>query len=182
MMDEQKEPLGGIENAKTAAETVETSNQQKETLSFRATMAQMPYALIRLAISRFAASATLAIAITIMWVLTKDWHYSIGYIISLFAAYVGMDIIWKYGDNRIQQQRMVICKVTRGLKNQVHLILRDASTTDLLNEEVAPKTYTIQMSKKDQTMVCPGTVMNIFISETSPNTILAYEILGEIGA
>lgn len=182
MIDEQKEPLEGMENTETATETVYAGDPARESLSLRATMAQMPYPLIRLAISRFAASATLAIAITIMWVLTKDRHYSIGYIISLFAAYVGMDIIWKYGDNRIQQQRMVISKVTRCLKNQVHLILRDAATTDLLNEEVAPKSYTIQMPKKDQTMVCPGTVMNIFISDTSPNTILAYEILGEIGS
>ena len=157
-------------------EVPETSQK----MSFQETVASLPHPLMTQVLKRFSTAATTALVVTIAWIMLKDWHYAIGYAIALFAAYVGMDIIWKYGDGKILQSRMVICKATKGLKNQVHIILRDAAATDLLKADIETYSFSLEIPARKRSMISPGTVMDIYISESSPNTILAYEILGEV--
>lgn len=162
---------------------VAESAEKAEKLSLRAVLQQLPPTLMTQTLKRFGSAALMVALITIMALLAKDWHYCLGYIVALFAAYSGMDIIWKYGEGKIHAVRMVLCKAYRQVlrKNQIVIILRDASVSNLTTQEFETYKYSIEVPAREQPMLTPGTVLNVYICETAPNNILAYEILGEMG-
>lgn len=159
----------------------EIKNEKQEVikLNFRQSIAQLPEVLMTVVLRRFGLAA-IALAITlIMFFITKDWYCFGGFLLSLMAAYLGLDIIWKFGDDKIMVARIVVCKVHRKRKGQLHVIIRDANVQDIVKEDFDTVRVIINANIKDRDNIIPGTVMDIFFMENAPGTVLTYEILGD---
>lgn len=153
-----------------------------EKMSLRKAIQILPSPLQTEVLKRFG-TALLALLVTIVMVcMFRDWTYCGGLIISLLAVYLGLDIIWKYVEGKIHMARMVVCKAMPVWhnKNQVDVILRDASIENLLVKEIETYKFQIGVSRRNRGTITAGTVMDVYVSESAPHAVLAYEILGEI--
>lgn len=154
-----------------------------EKLGFRQALAMLPRVLMTEVLKRFGAALLVLLLTVAMLLLSKDAMYSIGFILVLVIAYLGLDIVWKYGDNKILVARMIVCKATRSIRqrDRFHVILRDASIQDLVGQDYETYKYDLTVAARDRETLSAGTILDIYISESAPHAILAYEILGEAG-
>lgn len=141
----------------------------------------LPAVLQKEVLKRIGGAAILLISTVIVLITTKEWLNCFGFLFALFLAYLGIDIIQKFKNGKIMVARMVVSKARKWRKSgRIHVILRDASITDITTQEVQTYSCQISASLKDRFYITSGTVLNIYVSESSPNAVLAYEILGEL--
>lgn len=160
----------------------EQTEQKRATINLRQAMQALPPSLQAEVLKRFG-TALLALLITIVMVcIFRDWTYFGGLLIVLLAIYLALDIIWKYTEGKIHVARMIVCKATPVWhnKNQVDVILRDATIENLLVQEVETYKFQLSVSRRERGSITAGTVMNIYVSESAPHAVLTYDILGEI--
>lgn len=158
---------------------IENEKQEVIKLNFRQAIAQLPEVLMTIVLKRFGLAAAALVITLVMFFITKDWYCFGGLILSLMAVYLGLDIIWKFGDDKIMVARIIVCKVYRRRKGQLHVIIRDANVQDIVKEDFETFRVVINANIKDRDNIIPGTVMNIFFTENAPGTVLTYEILGD---
>lgn len=168
-------------NEKTWLDEELAQEQKMEKLTFRQAISQLPQILMHEVIKRLGTAVIVTLVTIAMIILTKDWMYAVGFLLALLATYLGLDIIWKFGEGKILVARMLVCKSNRSLRqrNKYHVILRDASIEDLAGKEIDTFKYDLTVSARDIGNITTGTILDIFISEAAPHAILAYEILGE---
>lgn len=159
------------------------NEEAAEKLGFRQTLAMLPRVLMAEVIKRFGAALLVLLLTVTMLLLSKDVMYSVGFILVLVLAYLGLDIVWKYSDNKILVARMIVCKATRSIRHRdrYHVILRDASIQDLVGQDYETFKYDLTVAVRDRETLSSGTILDIYISESAPHAILAYEVLGEAG-
>lgn len=164
-------------------EQTDPATEPVEKLGFRQTLAVLPRVLMAEVLKRFGAALLILLLAVAMLFLSKDAMYSIGFILALVFAYLGLDIIWKYGDNKILVARMIVCKANRSIRqrDRFHVILRDASIQDLVGQDYETYKYDLTVAARDRDAISAGTILDVYISENAPHAILAYEILGEAG-
>lgn len=168
-------------NEKSFAEAeIETEQNEVQKMTFRQAIAQLPEILMVVALKRFGIAAMAFLATLVMLFISKDWYCCGGFLISLLAVYLGLDIIWKFAENKILIARTVVCKVHRGRKGQLHVTLRDANVQDIVKENFETIKVDINANARDRDNIIPGTVMDIYFCESAPNAIIAYELLGDI--
>ena len=153
-----------------------------EKIPFREALALLPRVLMTEVVKRIGTALLVAFATLLMVIISKDWMYAAGFVLALLVGYLGLDIIWKFSKGKILVARMLVCKSTRAIRyrNKYHVILRDATIEDVSGVNVDDTfRYDIVVSPRDNGNITSGTILDIYIAENAPNSILAYEILGE---
>jgi hypothetical protein len=157
--------------------------EPEEKLTFREAMATLPRVLMVEVLKRFAVAFAVLVVTLIALFVSKDWMICAGFLLMLVAAYLGLDIIWKHGDGKLLVAKMIICKASRaiGKRDKYHLILRDASIQNLVGQDYDTVKVDIIVAARDHDNITNGTILNIYFNKDAPTTVLAYEILGEVG-
>ena len=153
-----------------------------EKIPFRQAFALLPRVLMIEVLKRIGIAILAAFATLLMTIISKDWMYCAGFFLAALAAYLGLDIVWKFSCNKVMVARMLICKSTRSIRqrNKFHVILRDATIEDVAGVNVDDTIrYDIVVAHRDSGNMTVGTILDIYFAENAPNTVLAYEILGE---
>lgn len=158
---------------------VEQEAENANKLTFRQAYASLPSVLMTLVIKRILLGVAILILTVIVLFVMRDIMCCVGFLIALLSFYLALDIIWKYGEDKIMVARMYVCKSSRKRKGQLDVILRDAAVTDIVAQDFDTYKYTITAATKaDIGNIDAGTIMDIYIFTNNPNAIIAYEILG----
>lgn len=160
-------------------EQQKNKSKPENKISFRQAFGSLPPVLMTTVMKRFGIAAIVLILTIVMLFVSKDVMICAGFLLALLAAYLGLDIIWKYADDKILVARMRVCKATVARKGQVRVILRDAQITNVVAQDFETYKYSISIAaKEDRENITEGTIMDIYICQNAPNAVLAYEILG----
>ena len=156
--------------------------EQNQKPSLRQAITMLPRVLMVEVLKRLAAAILVFILSIVMVAVSHDWMYCVGFLIAVLAAYLAFDIIWNFRDGKIQAYKMVVCKasLSKRHRDKVHVTLRQAEVKDLIGTDYETYKFDISASNRDRENITTDTLLNIYISETAPHSILAYEILGEV--
>lgn len=157
------------------------TEEQQEKMGFRQAFTTLPRSLQLVFFQRMAYCLLAAMATLLTVCISKDPVYCVGFLISLFSAYLGMDIIWKYAGGKLYTAKMVVCKAQREWRkssNQYNVILRDASIENPAKEDSETAKFRLTVTRSDAGNITEGTVLQIYFFENAPRNVLAYDILG----
>lgn len=155
---------------------------QERKYTFREVFSLMPHPLTSLVVKQMAFAVCILLLSVVMLITSKQWFFCSGVLIALLFSYMGLNVVWKYADNKIFCQRMVICKAKAVGKQRFYLLLRDAQYTkeQLLTEDIPVMKSYLTVSGKDKGSMTEGTIMDVYAYESSPYNIMAWEIIGSI--
>lgn len=152
------------------------SDNTKQEPSFMQYFLNLPLALQKRVVKQFV-SCILIVFLTVLCLLIyKHRGYCIGFLIALYLAYLGCDLIWSYYSGKIQCHRMVCIKASRALgQEHVDLVMRELE--EGVDAEQAIHKFYLPVSKKDAKMITENTVMHIYLRADQPARIQAWEII-----
>lgn len=158
----------------------EQDEHKKETLSeeksFCECVGALPMALKGRFLKQIVGSLAVALIILFFAFVSKDWRCLLGLAFSLYIAYIGMDIVWKYDAGIIVRKKVRCISAAKVLGNKERLIVA-LRNLDRRNAD-EPETYKFYfpVSKKDSGLIAPDVVMDIYINSKNPSEILAWEL------
>lgn len=153
--------------------------ENKET-TFRQVLFAAPPVLQRKFLKHQLTALAVAALTIILLVYFNTWAYCVGFLIALYVAYLGLTIIWDYGEEKIVSRRMVCIKAQRLLNQErMYLILRMVDGEPQDEEQV--KKFYISAAKKELSLLTPNTVMEIYFRKDRPTELLAWEIVDYTG-
>ena len=161
-------------------ETTKKTRQSKP--SFWEALQQLPRVLLLEVLKRVGTFFVTLLLTIFMLCIEQDWMYCIGFVISLCVLYLSLDIVIKYRNGQIYVARMIVSKTQKNWrrKSRIRTILRSANIKDVTSQEIVETyQYDLPVTLRNKGMITPGTVLDIYFYESSPHTILAYEVLGE---
>lgn len=156
------------------------SIQKKDKVSFIDTLNTMPEPLRNKALKQFGSSICL-LGITILAIIyTSDITCCIGFLLSLIVLYTGLDIVWKWADEKIELFRVKVYKSKSMRNGMINIMVRDAtiSDEDILTTDFKTFSYTIPVSKKTKGLINEGTILDIYLNPANPTLAVTYEIVG----
>ena len=139
---------------------------------------EMPSVLSKIVLKRIGLALVMLIITTISLFFTKDATYIMGYVITLLALCSGISPVWQFGNGKIMVARMIVCKVNRAGRKQIHVIMREAAVENVIEGVYDTFQYDITVDRYDKENFAEGTVVDIYFTQSEPNKVLAYEILG----
>lgn len=139
----------------------------------------MPSVLHKRFMKQLAGSAAMAILTLVLLVTTKEWAYCWGFLFSVYLAYLGLSLVWDYGEKKIICKPMVCIKASRVSKERMYLILRDLDAP-MMAENVTHQFY-IPASKTELNLITTNTILNVYYDPRSPIEMVGWEIIGMAG-
>lgn len=153
--------------------------ENKET-NFRQVLFAAPSVLQQRFLKHQLTALAVAALTIILMIYFKTLTYCVGFLIALYVAYLGLSIIWDYGEEKIVSRRMVCIKAQRRLNQErMCLILRLADGEPQDGEPV--RKFYISAPKKEISLLTPNTVMEIYFRKDRPTELLAWEIVDYTG-
>lgn len=151
--------------------------EKEQQLTFLQKVFQLSVALKKKFLAYMAVCILVAAIAVSMMIVFKDLRFSIGFLIALYIAYMGMDIVWSAYGGKIIQQQMVCLKTTKHpILNCLEVIFQEIGTEKTAEESI--HSFYIPNTKKNKLMFTQSTVMDIFYRPDTPSEITAWAILG----
>jgi len=130
---------------------------------------------------RFGKQMVAAFAICLMTIIFiahfKSWEYSLGFLIALYVAYIGFDVVWKYSEGRVVCKRMKCVKAMTLPKVERLIVMMKELVSDESAEPPSVREYYIPISNKQKRLFTEGAICDIYYNESSPGEILAWEVV-----
>lgn len=150
----------------------------QEDIPFFQQAASLPAPLLKRFMKQIAGSLLMAVMTIVVMLFTKDWEYCWGFLFSLYIAYLGVSLVWKYREGKILCQSMACIKATRLTKQRMFLILREMNPSPGATKTTHE--FYIPASGKDLNLLTQNTIMDVYYDPSSPIEIIAWEITGNL--
>lgn len=140
----------------------------------------LPQAIQKRFVKQIGASFLIVILTIILLVYFKEWGYCFGFIIALYIAFLGFNIVWNYQSGKIVCKPMICVKaITVPGVERIYVIMKETEPEEG-NQKVIHEYY-IPVSAKDKKIFTTNTVINICYNTNSPLEVLAWEVIDYVG-
>lgn len=126
-------------------------------------------------------SAICVFGVTVLAIVyTNDMMCCVGFLLSLVVLYIGLDIVWKWSERKIEYFRARVYKAKTHGNGMVRIMVRDAtiSDADIPTTDFQTFTYSIPVTRKMKGLITEGTILDIYLNPANPNVVITYEIIG----
>ena len=150
--------------------------RELEEKSFWECVGALPMALKGRFLKQMAGSVAVALLILFFTIASKDWRCLLGLAFSLYIAYIGLDIVWKYDAGIIVRKKVRCISAAKVLGNKERLIVALRNLDRLNADEPETFRFYFPIAKKDSGLIVPDVMMDIYINRKNPSEVLAWEL------
>ena len=137
----------------------------------------LPTVLQKRILKQLFSCAVIVVLSLFLTIYFKSWTFIFGFVISLYLAHEGFDILYRYHDRSLIGKTMIVLKAAPPLGKQNHTLvcLREID----VGGSKFGDTYSLRLygKREDQQLITANTILNIFLNPSNPADVIAWEIV-----